>query len=55
MTTSDIELEWQYRYDEAISLGRSPERAWREADEWEAGLTLSEQTRTNDEQNILPA
>jgi hypothetical protein len=53
MTPAEIQTEWQYRYDEAIALGRTPERAWQEADEWE--LTLSEQKRTNDQQNILPA
>ena len=32
--TAEEQHEWQYRYDEAISLGRTPERAKAEADEW---------------------
>ena len=34
MTPEEIQREWQYRYDEAIALGRTPERAKAEADEW---------------------
>jgi hypothetical protein len=36
--TAEEQHEWQYRYDEAISLGRSPEQAKREADEWLATI-----------------
>ena len=42
MTPEEIQREWQYRYDEAIGLGRTPERAWKEADEWEAKATAEE-------------
>jgi hypothetical protein len=34
MTTADIEKEWQYRYAEALALGRNESRAKVEADEW---------------------
>lgn len=30
----DIEREWQYRYTEALSLGRTEKQARLEADEW---------------------
>ena len=35
-TADEIDREWQYRYDEAISLGRNPERAQAEAEAWKA-------------------
>ena len=31
---NDIEREWQYRYNEALSLGRTEKQARIEADEW---------------------
>ena len=39
MTPAEIAREKSYRYDEAISLGRTPERAASEAEEWEKSLT----------------
>ena len=47
MTPAEIQAEWQYRFDEAIALGHSPERAWHEADAWEAGLTDEETAYCN--------
>ena len=38
MTTEDIEREWQYRYDEAIAIGRTETRARDEADAWKRKL-----------------
>lgn len=34
MNSADIEREWQYRYIEAIALGRTEKQARIEADEW---------------------
>ena len=31
---TDIEREWQYRYTEALALGRTEKRARIEANEW---------------------
>jgi len=31
---NDIEREWQYRYTEALALGRTEKRARIEANEW---------------------
>lgn len=31
---NEIEREWQYRYNEAIALGRTEKQARIEADEW---------------------
>ena len=38
MTPEDIEKEWQYRYTEALALGRNEARAKSEADEWMQSL-----------------
>lgn len=38
MTPEDIEKERQYRYTEAIALGRNEARARAEADEWRRKL-----------------
>ena len=38
-TPDDIDREKSYRYNEAISLGRTPERAAAEVAEWEKSLT----------------
>jgi hypothetical protein len=35
-TDSEIETEWQYRYNEALALGRNEARARKEADEWKS-------------------
>ena len=43
MTAEDIEREWQYRYDEAISLWRTETRARDEADAWKRKLNEQEQ------------
>ena len=39
MTPEDIETEWQYRYLEALGIGRSEARAKAEADEWKRKVT----------------
>ena len=39
MTPEEIAREKAYRYDEAIALGRTPERATAEVAEWEKSLT----------------
>ena len=36
---TDIEREWQYRYDEALSLGGTEKQARIEADEWKRKVT----------------
>jgi hypothetical protein len=39
MTPDDIEKEWQYRYLEALGIGRNEARARSEADEWSRKVT----------------
>lgn len=39
---NDIEREWQYRYSEALSLGRTEKQARIEADEWKEKVTNHE-------------
>ena len=38
MTPAEIQTEWQYRYDEAIALGRTETRAREESDAWKRKL-----------------
>ena len=35
----DVKREKEYRYEEALSLGRTPERAAAEVEAWEKSLT----------------
>ena len=39
MTPAEIAREKAYRYDEAIALNRTPERAAAEVADWEKSLT----------------
>ena len=36
---TDIDHEWQYRYNEALALGRTEKQARLEADEWKRKVT----------------
>ena len=42
---TDIEREWQYRYNEALSLGRTEKQARIESDEWRK--KIEHETKTN--------
>ena len=39
MTPAEIQTEWQYRYLEALGIGRNESRAQAEADEWKRKVT----------------
>ena len=43
-TAAEIETEWQYRYNEALALGRNEARARKEADEWKSQFYDNEHT-----------